>query len=393
MPARQATARSYWREGALPRFYTPTTPFRFDPMQPAPTPCLSLGIFVQCRPGFEPDASLELHAAARAARLDGGIVEVMNSGFTLFQLDTPVPRDELRRRFDLSRLVFSRQGFQLAARVEDLPDKDRLSPLMKAIAGLGERFSAVLFETPDTNEGKQQSGFLRRFAPVLEDALSKAGLLRGDSPHLPRLHVFLPDSKRALLGLSLGSEASAWPMGIPRLRMPGEAPSRSTLKLAEAILSLLTPEEQKASLRPGLLAVDLGASPGGWTWQLVSRGLRVTAIDNGPMAPSLAATGLLEHLRVDGFSWKPRKPVEWMVCDMVEQPSRIAPLMAEWVASGRCRRSIFNLKLPMKRRHDEIERCRALIDQRMRAGNIKYILRIKHLYHDREEVTCYLTRR
>ena len=116
-------------------------------------------------------------------------------------------------------------------------------------------------------------------------------------------------------------------------------------------------------------------------------------VDNGPMAPSVAATGLLEHLRVDGFAWKPRKPVEWMVCDMVEQPSRIAPLMAEWVASGRCRRSIFNLKLPMKRRYDEIERCRALIDQRMRAGNIKYILRIKHLYHDREEVTCYLTRR
>ena len=162
--------------------------------------------------------------------------------------------------------------------------------------------------------------------------------------------------------------------------------SRAAYKLQEM-------DDKHRFLKRGQVVVDLGAAPGGWTWQLISRGLRVTAIDNGPMAPSLAATGLLEHLRVDGFSWKPRKPVEWMVCDMVEQPSRIAPLMAEWVASGRCRRSIFNLKLPMKRRHDEIERCRALIDQRMRAGNIKYILRIKHLYHDREEVTCYLTRR
>jgi len=362
-------------------------------MQPAPTPCLSTGILVQCRPGFEPDASLELQAAARAARVEGSITEAINSGFALFQLSVPAPRDELRRRLDLSRLVFSRQGFQLVGSLEDLPEKDRLSPLMSAITALGERFSALLLETPDTNDGKQQSGFLRRFGPLLEDALGKAGLLRSDSPHLPRLHVFLADSRRALLGLSLASEGSAWPMGIPRLRMPKEAPSRSTLKLAEAIMGLLTADEQKATLRPGLLAVDLGASPGGWTWQLVSRGLRVTAIDNGPMAPSVAATGLLEHLRVDGFAWKPRKPVEWMVCDMVEQPSRIAPLMAEWVASGRCRRSIFNLKLPMKRRYDEIERCRALIDQRMRAGNIKYILRIKHLYHDREEVTCYLTRR
>ena len=83
----------------------------------------------------------------------------------------------------------------------------------------------------------------------------------------------------------------------------------------------------------------------------------------------------------------------WKDVKLMVAPQELAPLMAEWVASGRCRRSIFNLKLPMKRRYDEIERCRALIDQRMRAGNIKYILRIKHLYHDREEVTCYLTRR
>jgi 23S rRNA (cytidine2498-2'-O)-methyltransferase len=47
----------------------------------------------------------------------------------------------------------------------------------------------------------------------------------------------------------------------------------------------------------------------------------------------------------------------------------------------------------MKKRHEEIERCRGLIDQRLRAAGLKYILRIKHLYHDREEVTCYLTRR
>lgn len=325
--------------------------------------------------------------------MEGNFDEAGHSGFIQFRLATPVPHDDLRRRLDLSRLVFPRQSFQLVGDVDALPERDRLSPLLSAIAGLGERFSTLLLETPDTNDGKEQSGFLRRFGPLLENALQAHGVLRGDSPHLPRLHVFLPDPRRALIGLSLASEGSAWPMGIPRLRMPREAPSRSTLKLAEAILSLLTPEEQKATLRPGLQAVDLGASPGGWTWQLVSRGLRVTAIDNGPMAPAVAATGLLEHLRVDGFTWKPRKPVEWMVCDMVEQPSRIAPLMAEWVASGRCRRSLFNLKLPMKRRHEEVERCRALIDQRMRAANLKYTLRIKHLYHDREEVTCYLARR
>jgi len=365
----------------------------YKSMTSAPSPCAALGILVQCRPGFEADASAELTAAARAARLNGDADTQPNSGFVVFELTAPEAHDVIRRRLDLARLIFSRQAFQVLAVVDDLPDRDRLTPLREAIAATGERFSALLPETPDTNDGKEQSGFLRRFGPLLEDALAKDGLLRPDSPHLPRLHVFFEGPKRAWLGVSLASEGSSWPMGIPRLRMPKEAPSRSTLKLAEAFLTLLTADEQKSTLRAGLTAVDLGAAPGGWSWQLASRGIRVTAIDNGPLAPSAIATGLIEHLRADGFTWKPKKAVDWLVCDMVEQPSRIAPLIADWFATGRCRRSIFNLKLPMKRRHDEVERCRALIDARLSAAGIKYILRIKHLYHDREEVTCYLTRR
>ena len=351
----------------------------------------ALGLLVQCRPGFEADAGQELEASA--ARLAGRLQSQPQSGFVFLALDAPQPHDELRRRLDTSRLVFARQGFQVLAVIDDLPERDRLTPLVERIEGFQERFSAILLETPDTNDGKQQSGFLGRFGPLLEAALTRSGTLRVDSPHLPRLHLFFVGARQVWLGLSLPSEGSAWPMGIPRLRMPKDAPSRSTLKLAEAILTLLSPDEQKSSLRPGLAAVDLGAAPGGWSWQLVSRGLRVTAIDNGPIAASVLATGLIEHLRTDGLTWRPKKAVEWMVCDMVEQPSRIAPVMADWLATGRCRRSIFNLKLPMKKRHEEVERCRNLIDQRMRAAGLKYVLRIKHLYHDREEVTCYLTRR
>ena len=351
----------------------------------------ALGLLVQCRPGFEADAGQELQASP--ARLAAAVHGQPQSGFVFLALEQALPHDELRRRLDVSRLVFARQSCQVLAVIDDLPERDRLTPLVQRIEGFQERFSALLLETPDTNEGKQQSGFLRRFGPLLEAALTTAGCLRPDSPHLPRLHVFFVGARQVWLGVSLASEGSPWPMGIPRLRMPKEAPSRSTLKLAEAILTLLSPDEQKSTLRPGLTAVDLGAAPGGWSWQLVSRGLRVTAIDNGPIAPSVTATGLIEHLRADGLTWRPKKPVEWMVCDMVEQPSRIAPIMADWVATARCRRSIFNLKLPMKKRHDEVERCRQLIDQRMRAAGVKYILRIRHLYHDREEVTCYLTRR
>ena len=57
-------------------------------------------------------------------------------------------------------------------------------------------------------------------------------------------------SRDILVGTSDDPERSAWPLGIPRLRMPGDAPSRSTLKLAEAFAVLLD-NADRAALRPG----------------------------------------------------------------------------------------------------------------------------------------------
>lgn len=56
-----------------------------------------------------------------------------------------------------------------------------------------------------------------------------------------------------------------------------------------------------------MLAVDLGAAPGGWTWQLVNREMRVTAVDNGPMAENLMYSGLVDHQKVDGYQYRPRQ--------------------------------------------------------------------------------------
>ena len=172
--------------------------------------------------------------------------------------------------------------------------------------------------------------------------------------------------------------------------MPREAPSRSTLKLVEAFHTLLSEDEQERLLKPGMTAVDLGAAPGGWTWQLVSRHIHVTAVDNGRMNPELLESGLVIHKREDGFRFVPRKPVDWLVCDMVEQPRRVAALVARWIAQGLCQHAIFNLKLPMKRRYDELQLCNDLIGEALQSVDKKHELRCRQLYHDREEVTCYL---
>ena len=72
---------------------------------------------------------------------------------------------------------------------------------------------------------------------------------------------------------------------------------------------------------------------------------------------------------------------------MVEQPARIAALVAMWFREGWTERSIFNLKLPMKKRFEEVTKCRAVIEQALQMSGREYEIRIKQLYHDREEVT------
>jgi 23S rRNA (cytidine2498-2'-O)-methyltransferase len=256
-----------------------------------------------------------------------------------------------------------------------------------ACRSLGNRFASLWLEMPDTNDGKALATLTRPLQAHLEKALRKAGVTFDDAKAEDRLHVFFVGGRAAYLGLSAVANGAPWPMGIPRLRMPGAAPSRSTLKLAEALMQFVPGRR----FEPGMAAVDLGASPGGWTWQLVPRGFRVTAVDNGPMDAALLDSGQVKHRREDGFHYRPPEPVDWMVCDMVESPSRIARLAAQWIAQGWCREAIFNLKLPMKKRREEVERCRGIVDEALGGGG--YYLRVKQLYHDREEVTAYLARR
>jgi 23S rRNA (cytidine2498-2'-O)-methyltransferase len=149
---------------------------------------------------------------------------------------------------------------------------------------------------------------------------------------------------------------------------------------------LLHPDERAAWLTPGMSAADLGAAPGGWSWVLARHHVRVAAIDNGPLAQSALDTGLIDAIRADGFTWQPPKPLDWMVCDMVEGPRKVASRLALWFAQGWCKRAIFNLKLPMKKRWDETRLCLDLFAQK---AGMDLDIRAKQLYHDREEITVY----
>lgn len=75
---------------------------------------------------------------------------------------------------------------------------------------------------------------------------------------------------------------------------------------------------------------------------------------------------------------------------MIEKPALVACLIGDWVAAKLCHEAIFNLKLPMKKRFEELETCRAIIEKKLETAGIEATLRFKQLYHDREEVTGHI---
>jgi len=349
------------------------------------------GWILFCRAGFEKECAAEVEAESGRLGVNGRVEAVSGSGTVVFEPE--IAPAQPQRLFGARHLVFARQAFWV---FEEADVSDRKS-LPTVIADKLKKSSKKFFprgahdalcEVADTEEGKRLWPVCRETAGCLTSELTSQGLVSPKSTF--RLHIFFKSRSHVLLGLSDKLESSPWPMGIPRLRLPSSAPSRSTLKLEEAFLFFLSETERAKRLKPGMRAVDLGAAPGGWTWQLTKRGLVVEAVDNGPMDRGLLNSGLVEHLKADGFVYRPSKPVHWMVCDMVAKPSRVANLIASWAVGGYCMESIFNLKLPMKKRLHELNICRRLIENRLKDAGISYTLRFKHFYRDREEVTGHL---
>jgi 23S rRNA (cytidine2498-2'-O)-methyltransferase len=344
------------------------------------TPAI-VGVLALCRIGFERECSSELERWFGERGADGYVkFEKLGGQVIWFGQAKQFPKT--------SELIFARQVVKLISKTPVYFDnKDRITPILSALEG--QSYSAIYFDNTDTNDGNSMADLFHRLQKPLLSAAGKANILNREASQ--RAHLVFIDGTAAWLGISEPGETLKWPMGIPRLKMPQDAPSRSTLKLAEAFAYFMDKEEQAEWLREGLTAVDLGACPGGWTYQLVKHGLQVVAIDNGAMNEKIMETGQVEHIKADGFVYRPPRPVHWLVCDMVEKPARVAQLMADWLADGDAQRAMFNLKLPMKTRLDEVEYCREIIEERLKqAGKKIERLQFRQLYHDREEVTVYL---
>ena len=149
-------------------------------------------------------------------------------------------------------------------------------------------------------------------------------------------------------------------------------PSRAYLKLWEACMRL------GAWPQPGETCLDLGASPGGWTWAIASLGARVTAIDRAPLEPAIAAMPGVSVRQDNAFALDPANepPVDWLFSDVIAYPSRLLTLVQSWIASGRAQRIVCTLKFQGATDHDAAEAFAAIPGAQ-----------VVHLFHNKHELT------
>jgi 23S rRNA (cytidine2498-2'-O)-methyltransferase len=299
-----------------------------------------------------------------------------------------------------------------------LPDaaEVRAPSIAKLAAALWERASDKLRETeglwrlhvlvPGQLKGNPKPP-LRRRADLLHaeilDLVRTHARLRGKAHVVPPagpteairldllVQVLLADAETAWISASpvwhappLQAWPSRWPAGLYPVADDPVAPASSFRKLEEALACL------GVAPRVGEAAVDLGASPGGWTRVLHRLGATVTAVDRSPLAPHLMATSGVRFVRGDAFRWRPDGPVDWLVSDIAAYPERVVELVEAWsTGAGHVGHGPKYMILQMKFKGTTDWRVlHATLD---RARQLGWHARAKHFFNDKHEASLLCT--
>ena len=294
-------------------------------------------------------------------------------------------------------LVFERQRLRDALRVEADALKAQVREIfrrvMPPIVGADRPWTAHVFAVDPTGSDSPAARarnlervlleFCReRFTRVWRRYAPPDALPWPDSPALV-LNVAVATAGTWACAMPLRELSDPRPGGIHRMAFDPAAPARSYMKVEEAFDLM---GERPAR---GQTVVDLGASPGGWSYAFLKRGCAVTAVDNGPMRlrdPERHG-GRLTHVREDGVTFEPlprSRPVDWLVSDMLVSTGKNIGMLRRWFDGRWMQRFVVNVKLPQVELYPSL---RPMVDYLDTVPGVAF--RLRHLYHDRREVTLF----
>lgn len=131
---------------------------------------------------------------------------------------------------------------------------------------------------------------------------------------------------------------------------------------------------------PGDLCLDLGSSPGGWSWVLARLGARVFSVDKAPLAPSVSSHPLVNHCLGSAFALSPdiAGGATWLFSDVACYPDRLYSFVRRWIDAQCDISMVCTIKLTGKTCFEDIERFAALERSH-----------IIHLYANKHELTWF----
>jgi len=261
-------------------------------------------------------------------------------------------------------------------------------------AGVGVAWAANIWhdcvELPVTSIGSAAQALRdiqRNWAMYAPRHHRRAALIEARLPHVSAKPIVFP---AAAPTAPLGSWTLLAPdrlLAAQRCRSPfanGEVafvedktgpPNRAYLKLWEALTRL------GRWPGPGERCLDLGASPGGWTYVLAKLGADVIAVDKARLDSKVAAMAGVEWRGESAFALEPLNvgPVDWLFSDIVCYPARLRRLVEKWHASGLVKNFVCTLKFQGATDHDSIAAFAAIPEAR-----------VVHLHHNKHELTFLL---
>lgn len=172
--------------------------------------------------------------------------------------------------------------------------------------------------------------------------------------------------------IASASCTSPLPHGEFQFHETKEPPSRAYLKLWEILTRI------GRWPKAGELCLELGASPGSWSWVLSSLGAKVIAVDRAPLETPYPN---VEFRKQDAFQLHPKDfpHVQWVFSDLICYPEKLLAWIQLWLDHGSKAHFICTLKFQGDEQYGVIAEFKKLPG-----------VQILHLFHNKHELTMVL---
>jgi 23S rRNA (cytidine2498-2'-O)-methyltransferase len=149
-------------------------------------------------------------------------------------------------------------------------------------------------------------------------------------------------------------------------------PNRAYLKLWE-VFTLFNIKLKKSES-----VIDVGSSPGGWSWVLSQRSHKVYSIDRAELDPKIAALKNIEFSKQDAFNldFEKLKDCTWLFSDIICTPTRLYELVTDCMQNSKIQNFVCTLKFKGACDFDIIKKFLEIENSQ-----------IVHLYQNKNEVT------